>query len=337
MHDPTTCRQCDPIPPDAYRRHWTSDPPGHWHIIVDGPDLMARLPRQAHYATVLAYRLTADGRHYIGPLYWELDAADPAQALSDLRRCLRLIEIEYDLPLEAVRLWHSGGRGYHATIPPVAIGAAAGHPQLPRIYAAMVAELFPPTIAPTLDRAIYSAGMGRMWRLPNRRRSDTGRYKVPILLSEVLHQPAPALEALTQRPRHGRHWPADDDLSPCPTLVELYRKTMTMLEQTPPASPRVDADKPIPHGRRNATLTRMAGAMRRHGMCEAAILAALTVENQRCQPPLPAREVAAIAASIARYAPCGQRDPDALSHDPWLGPRATWHGVPAPIVKEVAR
>jgi hypothetical protein len=62
--------------------------------------------------------------------------------------------------LEAIHVWHSGGRGPHVTIPARVIGADAGHPQLPRIYAAMVQHLFPPHVAPTLDRGIYNGGLG---------------------------------------------------------------------------------------------------------------------------------------------------------------------------------
>lgn len=55
---------------------------------------------------------------------------------------------------------------------------------------------------------------------------------------------------------------------------------------------------------RNDTLTRIAGAMRRYGCTEKAILAALEVENdERCSPPLDAREVQTIAWSVSRYAP----------------------------------
>ena len=59
-------------------------------------------------------------------------------------------------------------------------------------------------------------------------------------------------------------------------------------------------------GNRNAGLTALAGAMRRYGMSEAEILAALNVANEaRCEVPLPASEVRSIAASIARYEPEG--------------------------------
>jgi len=64
----------------------------------------------------------------------------------------------------------------------------------------------------------------------------------------------------------------------------------------------------IPEGQRNATLARLAGSMRRHGMSRDEILAAIQVTNQtRCQPPLPDAEVERIATSVARY------EPDAVS------------------------
>ena len=60
----------------------------------------------------------------------------------------------------------------------------------------------------------------------------------------------------------------------------------------------------IPKGQRNGTLARLAGAMRRVGMSQPEIFAALQQVNaNRCIPPLPTPEVERIAASIARYAP----------------------------------
>jgi Bifunctional DNA primase/polymerase, N-terminal/AAA domain/Primase C terminal 1 (PriCT-1) len=60
----------------------------------------------------------------------------------------------------------------------------------------------------------------------------------------------------------------------------------------------------IPEHERNVTLTSLAGTMRRRGMSEAAIVAALQVENHhRCVPSLPDREVGRIAASVSRYPP----------------------------------
>jgi putative DNA primase/helicase len=71
-------------------------------------------------------------------------------------------------------------------------------------------------------------------------------------------------------------------------------------------SPAGPVGERIPKGERNKVLASIAGTMRRRGMGEAEILAALQVANeQRCEPPLEAAEVAKIAASVARYEPAG--------------------------------
>jgi putative DNA primase/helicase len=71
-----------------------------------------------------------------------------------------------------------------------------------------------------------------------------------------------------------------------------------------PAAPALAEGEPILERYRNSTLASLAGSMRRRGMSAAAIEAALQVTNdERCAPPLEAREVRGIAVSIARYAP----------------------------------
>lgn len=58
----------------------------------------------------------------------------------------------------------------------------------------------------------------------------------------------------------------------------------------------------IPEGRRNTTLTSLAGAMRKNGMSVEAIEAALLHENStRCSSPLPEEEVRRIAVGISQY------------------------------------
>jgi hypothetical protein len=238
-HDSSACPLCDDVPSDAYRRHWKHEAKaGVWHIIADTPTLMALLPRQAHFLTVLAYRFGAEREsHYRGPLYFEFDTRNAVDALTDLRRCLSIIEVEYGCPLEALHVWHSGGRGFHGTIPPIVIGAEAGHPHLPRIYGAMIDQLFPRGVAPLLDRSIYSSGKGRMWRLPNRQRTDTKQYKVPLSICQVLHKPYADLDALTHQPRKGLFWPADEDLATCSGLSQFYAATAASIEHAPSRQP----------------------------------------------------------------------------------------------------
>jgi hypothetical protein len=64
---------------------------------------------------------------------------------------------------------------------------------------------------------------------------------------------------------------------------------------------------------RIAHLTRLAGSMRRRGMTEASITAALMTENEaRCRPPLLDGDVRRIARSVGRYAPDPSSEPIAF-------------------------
>jgi hypothetical protein len=65
-----------------------------------------------------------------------------------------------------------------------------------------------------------------------------------------------------------------------------------------------EASNRIPEGRRNQTLTSLAGTMRKRSMTQDAIEAALLTENRnRCDPPLSDAEVIKIARSVGRYEP----------------------------------
>jgi hypothetical protein len=87
-------------------------------------------------------------------------------------------------------------------------------------------------------------------------------------------------------------------------LIEtIKKKTAPSLSATP------GEGEPILEGQRDATLTKLAGVMRRQGMTETEILAALEIANKRCQPePLPEKDIQRIAKSISRYAPAAPRN-----------------------------
>jgi putative DNA primase/helicase len=94
--------------------------------------------------------------------------------------------------------------------------------------------------------------------------------------------------------------PEDADLAEPPEWL------MRLLDRQRSKAPAGPVGERIPSGQRNKVLASIAGTMRRRGMGEAEILAALQVANeQRCEPPLEAEEVAKIATSVARYEPAG--------------------------------
>jgi hypothetical protein len=84
-------------------------------------------------------------------------------------------------------------------------------------------------------------------------------------------------------------------------LPAAWLETILDQQQNGKAEPVADV---IPKGKRDSTLASLAGTMRRRGMGEGEILAALMVANrERCRPPLGERDVGRIARSVAGYKP----------------------------------
>ena len=92
----------------------------------------------------------------------------------------------------------------------------------------------------------------------------------------------------------------NNEVLPAPqALIDLILKSTPSTVTS--ALPISDA---IPQGTRDHTLMSLAGTMRRRGMSQPEIEAALLVTNStRCNPPLPDADVCRIAASAARYLP----------------------------------
>lgn len=127
----------------------------------------------------------------------DFDGEDIREAVDDAIACIKYFESEFGYPVEAMRIFLTGGRGVHIEIPAVTFGAEEGDPNLIYIYKTII-ETLP---FKTLDRSVYNQKKGRMWRLPNQQRSN-GRYKVPVSVQELMNTPYDELWALTEKPRH---------------------------------------------------------------------------------------------------------------------------------------
>ena len=108
------------------------------------------------------------------------------------------------------------------------------------------------------------------------------------------------------------HHPDDVALALMPDWLRMLLQAAAGGNGSKPAG--VIGDR-IPEKERNKTLTSLAGTMRRRGMPEAAILAALlTMNTDQCDPPLAVDEVRGIAASVVRYPPAPTAPPLAALH-----------------------
>jgi hypothetical protein len=119
-----------------------------------------------------------------GHLHFDLDAEDPKRALRELRLLIQTL-LDFGIHQDAIGLWYSGKKGFHARVNDRSMGKDAynGDRFLPLIYKVM-AETIAKGLK-TVDHSIYCMGFGRQYRIPNVKRNN-GRYKIPITFGEVM-------------------------------------------------------------------------------------------------------------------------------------------------------
>jgi hypothetical protein len=123
------------------------------------------------------------------------------ETLTDLRTlCLNHLPKFYDIDPHEIQFFLSGGKGFHAIIPARLLDAQDGDPQLPLIYKRIVSGWKDELKLKSLDMCLYCMKKGRMFRIPNIKRSN-GNYKVPLLLEEIMLADVEELMALGRQPR----------------------------------------------------------------------------------------------------------------------------------------
>ena len=135
---------------------------------------------------------------YRGDMYFDFDCEDKEEVIANFKEfLLKLVALGLDL--EMLRLYVSGGKGFHIEMPACILMAKIplhGIAALPLIYREVAHKLF----VNTLDLRVYSQGKGRQWRQPNVKRSN-GFYKVQITVEEAMGMTPELYADMITRPR----------------------------------------------------------------------------------------------------------------------------------------
>ena len=175
-------------------------------------------------------------------------------------------------------------------------------------------------LPPTVEVQTGGGGEHRYYRRPNVRSLGNSRGALPAGIDVRCDGGQVVVPPSTHESGRRYEWSLDGH----PDEVALAEPPQWLLDLILAKSQdrrTYRKEGPIPRGRRNNTLTSLAGGMRRNGMGEAEIAAALHVTNTtRCTPPLPAKDVDGIAHSIAARgtAPAWALDPVGFADDPRL-------------------
>lgn len=140
--------------------------------------------------------------HYAPP-YADFDSTDPERSQRDMLKLVRFCHDDLDLDDTEIRVWYSGGKGFHVVLAPRAFGVKPST-DLTYIYKKMFGYLKEFLELPTLDASVYSKR--RMWRVPNSQHKS-GLYKRRLDHDEITDTLG-AIQALAATPLEG---PLDGD------------------------------------------------------------------------------------------------------------------------------
>lgn len=120
---------------------------------------------------------------YSGPLYVDFDAESIKGTIPEFQKFLANLQ-EMGVNLRSLRLYATGGRGFHIEIPPQVFMEKVpktGVTALPYVYREMAMQM----VVDTLDLRVYTGRKGRMWRTPGIERSN-GKFKVPVSVDDAM-------------------------------------------------------------------------------------------------------------------------------------------------------
>jgi hypothetical protein len=160
------------------------------------------------------------------PLDFDCDGDLPV-ALGWLRQTLARLDA-HGVELRALRVYFSGGRGFHLEVPHALLGQFEPSPDLPARLKRAAAQLLQNI---PFDSSIYDRL--RLWRLPNTRHGKTGLFKVQLTIGEVMSLDFNAIRALARQPRDPGAVPEltpvpDDDWLPVAELVDVWERAATV-------------------------------------------------------------------------------------------------------------
>ncbi len=167
-------------------KYWHSEHKQKWKCTS-----VEKIPKEAKYESVLyvKYRaediqVSGEDQEYWGPFYLDIDVNGEdkemaiAIALADMREIFMYFQREFGITEKDVRIYASGGKGFHMELNPYLYMDGKFKKALPIRYRALAARIKQDIgMHLNIDMGVYSQGLGRQWRRVNVKR-ENGNYKV---------------------------------------------------------------------------------------------------------------------------------------------------------------
>jgi hypothetical protein len=188
---------------------------------------------------------------------------------------------QYGVDVNCIGIYFSGKKGFHIEIPPSLFGIAPGY-NVEKSIKALVAHLIDSRrIQAGVDMCIYSSN--RMFRLANSVHQDSGLYKIPLKLDELLKLSISQIELLAENPRTSS-WMVKG--APVPELVALWEEVQLLSNRSPLKELHLLLQETAFNGSRHNKAFEIARKAKFVGYDENTILTLLLSWNNKNDPPI---------------------------------------------------
>lgn len=228
------------------------------------------------------------GTSYADFLPLDFDGQDIEAVHRQVKDFVAQLEAVYGVDTaHGVRLYWSGGKGFHVLMDAALFGGWTPHPELAGYLKRLATRLIGDR--PGFDPSIYD--VNRLLRLPNTVHGGSGLWKVPVTRSELFDCTVEQIRALVAAPREEvqASLPIWGDCLPAPALVELWQACRQ--PERPPAPAAPESFVLFPRGMvegegRDNQAFAIARYCRKHGWPQARTLELLQLWNEAQRDPL---------------------------------------------------
>lgn len=200
---------------------------GHWQPVKAGTAEEDRARHNPKYGFCTVLSVSSEGgdpenlegrKFYSGPFYIDIDSdGDVKTSILTARKVLKQL-LKRGVKEDQIDVWLSGKKGIHIEIPQALFTSEEQVEFLPSTYRELAKALGLGGME--LDWSVYSAGKGRCWRIPSRKREDNGQYKVISSVQELASLSVAEYQELCSKP--SRDYTVANASKPNPELQTLF-------------------------------------------------------------------------------------------------------------------
>lgn len=179
----------------------------------------------------------------------------PEMSLQSCLDLLRFLEQKYYVPINTIRIYFSGSKGFHLEIPTILFGNIQPSFDIPRIFKTIVKSFG----FSDIDTKIYYQNC--LWRLSNSINAKSGLYKIPLTYTDIINLSYEQLCHKAKIPNKSVIHTSFNDWNAIDSLKELWKnavkKTPKKQEINIRTKPKLDFNG-VGESKRNITAFRIA-------------------------------------------------------------------------------